>query len=112
MISVLVKLIGFGFGFILITCLVLISIKISHVLWKYMYQALLGSDNQMQPIEFGMAVTGICSIFIILSAPLLNYLYDDTVFITVFGAFCISTGIYAYKKVKENGHTNTEIPKE
>ena len=102
MLDIMLKVVLLFCGWIAIVCLLVIMIRITITAWRYIPQALLGSNNKMEPVEFTAAVTGVISIFIIIIPPLTSYEFQNEIFFTVFIAFCTATGVYAYKKIKED----------
>ena len=108
-ISPLIQLLAFIFGLAIIASLVTIVVRLTILTWKNIPQAILGSNGRMEPVELAAVITGQLSILMVLSPPLLSFQYDNSTFMTVFTAFMVSTGVYAYKELKKNG-TTTKVP--
>jgi cytochrome bd-type quinol oxidase subunit 1 len=109
LIDTILQFIAFILGVTTALCLVALMVRMTIAAWKYIPQALIGPNGTMEPIELASVITGQLSIFILMIAPFMNYKYDHEIFYTVFAAFCFSTGVYAYKAIK-NGN-NHKVPK-
>jgi hypothetical protein len=104
LINAIIQVLALMLGTTVIACMVVMVVRLTIVSWRNLAKAILGSNGRMEPIELAAVITGQLSILMVLLGPLMSYEYDPTIFVTVFTAFCVSTGVYAYKEIKNGKH--------